>query len=373
MKVAIYHRKLETLGGGERVALTIASELIDKNHSVTIYSTTDYEKSFYEEFYGIDLSKVFIKRLPIYTPNNSIVSYIQYYLHYIIPIYLSDCTYDFIIDTSSNGFQLIKKNHSKIICYIHYPRLRFPEKVAWKLFISPLRKYLGYSYDSYAKVLCNSNFTKEEVKKFTKNDIEVIYPPVVIYKNPHPPQKEQLICTVGRIAPEKNFEVMIESFRKIHDYYPEWKFAIVGSHKDFKYLQKIQKLGRNLPIEYYYSVTNEDVDQIYGRASIYWHAKGYNVSDSSLFEHFGISTVEAMSHGCIPVVINKGGQCEIVDHGCNGYRWDKPEELIQFTSYVISGNESQNRQMRINAIEKSKKFSEDVFKEKIRTLIKELN
>ena len=57
--------------------------------------------------------------------------------------------------------------------------------------------------------------------------------------------------------------------------------------------------------------------QLYAQARIFWHAAGYGECDErpELSEHFGMATVEAMSAGCIPVVINKGGQPEIVEHG----------------------------------------------------------
>jgi len=52
----------------------------------------------------------------------------------------------------------------------------------------------------------------------------------------------------------------------------------------------------------------------YRAASIFWHAAGWGEDDRypGRFEHFGIVTREAMSAGCIPVVIGKAGQIEIV-------------------------------------------------------------
>lgn len=52
------------------------------------------------------------------------------------------------------------------------------------------------------------------------------------------------------------------------------------------------------------------------------HAKGLFVDEeksSDLLEHFGITTVETMSAGCVPIVINRG-QPEIVKEG-TGYVW----------------------------------------------------
>jgi hypothetical protein len=55
-----------------------------------------------------------------------------------------------------------------------------------------------------------------------------------------------------------------------------------------------------------------------------WHATGYGF-DAEQYpakqEHFGMTTVEAMSAGAVPVVLNTGGQREIVTHGDDGFLW----------------------------------------------------
>ncbi|MBU4190339.1 MAG: glycosyltransferase, partial [Candidatus Thermoplasmatota archaeon] len=61
-------------------------------------------------------------------------------------------------------------------------------------------------------------------------------------------------------------------------------------------------------------------------------AAGFGVDEEKepeKVEHFGITTVEAAAAGCVPVVIRKGGQPEIVKEGINGLLWEKEEELIE--------------------------------------------
>ncbi len=53
-------------------------------------------------------------------------------------------------------------------------------------------------------------------------------------------------------------------------------------------------------------------------------------------EHFGITTGEAMSAGCVPVVINKGGQPEIVRDGVDGFVWNDSRELKEITLKLIT-------------------------------------
>src|SRR5260370_621248 len=78
--------------------------------------------------------------------------------------------------------------------------------------------------------------------------------------------------------------------------------------------------------------------ELNGQSAIYWHAAGLGNDDAAhpeQTEHFGITTVEAMAAGCVPVVINKAGQRETVEHGVSGFLWDTPDELQRYTARLI--------------------------------------
>ena len=49
-----------------------------------------------------------------------------------------------------------------------------------------------------------------------------------------------------------------------------------------------------------------------------------------------------MASGCVPVVIGKGGQREIVNHGKNGFLWDSLDELKKYTLLVIEDEALRN-------------------------------
>jgi glycosyltransferase involved in cell wall biosynthesis len=77
---------------------------------------------------------------------------------------------------------------------------------------------------------------------------------------------------------------------------------------------------------------------LFERARIFWHATGLDDDTDNhpqLAEHFGIATVEAMAAGCVPVVINKGGQTEIVRHGETGFLWNTLAELKSYTQRLV--------------------------------------
>jgi glycosyltransferase involved in cell wall biosynthesis len=111
--------------------------------------------------------------------------------------------------------------------------------------------------------------------------------------------------------------------------------------------------------------------QTYAKSKIYWHAAGFGedlVSHPDRAEHFGIATVEAMGMGAVPIVINAGGQKEIVDDGKTGFLWDTYEELIAKTSNVIVDQELRTR-LAEAAKERAKDFTMDTFCHKITALL----
>jgi glycosyltransferase involved in cell wall biosynthesis len=79
-----------------------------------------------------------------------------------------------------------------------------------------------------------------------------------------------------------------------------------------------------------------------------------------MFEHFGIVTAEAMAAGCVPVVINKGGQSEIVRHGVSGFLWDTLDELKEYTS-LLARDERLRKEMSKQARRRAQLFSREVF------------
>jgi len=50
-----------------------------------------------------------------------------------------------------------------------------------------------------------------------------------------------------------------------------------------------------------------------------------------------------MAAGCVPVVIRKGGQPEIVEHGSSGYLWDTLDELAAYTRELAAAPEARQR------------------------------
>ncbi len=112
----------------------------------------------------------------------------------------------------------------------------------------------------------------------------------------------------------------------------------------------------------------EKLKKLYGESMIYWHASGFGEDDPKKFEHFGITAVEAMAAGAIPIVINKGGLTEIVEDGKSGYLWDSTDQLKDQTLEVIK-NDYLRQKMMEEGQRKARDFSKETFVDKINGLV----
>jgi len=172
----------------------------------------------------------------------------------------------------------------------------------------------------------------------------------------------------------KKQNVMIKVFKKMVDNgLTNWKFVLAVSvlDKDIKDFEEMKKTADNYPVEFLVNKLNDKLWDIYSKSKIYWHASGFGEDlekHPEFAEHFGISTVEAMGAGAVPVVINAGGQKEIIKNGNTGFLWSSLEELESKTLLLIN-DEKKLSEMSKNAKISVAKFTSENFCSKINELI----
>ena len=208
--------------------------------------------------------------------------------------------------------------------------------------------------------------------------MSLLYPPVEVdaFK---PGVKRHIILTVGRIfagGHNKKHLPLIETFKQLVDGgLRDWEFHIAGSVGDVPadrdYFVQVQAAVRGYPIVIHENMAAAELRQLYGAARIYWHASGYGEDeqrDPIKFEHFGITTVEAMAAGAVPIVIGQAGQLEVVEHDISGLHWQTLPELVAHTRRVIADEDLWARLSR-GAIERSRTFSRAAFDDRVRELM----
>ncbi len=75
-----------------------------------------------------------------------------------------------------------------------------------------------------------------------------------------------------------------------------------------------------------------------------------------------------MAAGCVPVVIGKGGQVEIVEAGSIGFLWTTLAELQTHTHTLIEDT-AQWERMSHAAQARSRSFGMDRFRAEVRTVV----
>ncbi len=130
-----------------------------------------------------------------------------------------------------------------------------------------------------------------------------------------------------------------------------------------RYLDQVYAAAQGYPIHVEASLPFEKLVQRYQHAAVYWHAAGFGEDEERApikAEHFGITTVEAMAAGCVPVVVARGGQTELVTHGVDGYLWQTLDELDAYTLRLLQ-DEELRRTMAAAARQSARRFDQRHF------------
>jgi glycosyltransferase involved in cell wall biosynthesis len=357
MRIGIFDPYLDTLSGGEKYILSIASCLA-KEHEVFIF----WDKKKEAEIKQIALKKLGMGLSPIKFYKNIFDRNESW-----INRFVESGKFDAIIYLSDGSIPLVRSR-----LYVHF---QFP--IEW---VNGDTLKTRFKLAFVKDIFCNSYFTKYFIDKKLSVNSKVLYPSVIINRN-EKISKENIILHVGRFYTSKsgsNYkkqDVMIKVFKKMIDRgLRDWEFVIIMGvrDKDRAIFNKFKEMSKRYSIKIIDNPSNEILWENYSKAKIYWHATGFN-EDLQKYpekaEHFGISTVEAMGAGAVPVVINAGGQKEIIEDGKSGYLWNTLVELSDRTTSLIV-NEKKLREMSIKAVKRSEIFNNDKFCKSLKNIIK---
>jgi glycosyltransferase involved in cell wall biosynthesis len=233
--------------------------------------------------------------------------------------------------------------------------------------------------ETYQMKTAISEFTRTWTRRLWDIDCQVIHPPAASPASAG--DKQNVILSVGRFAVEgeghgKKQHEMLSVFRDLYGAeLKDWQYYTVGnlgnSREHLMHFDDLTRIAAECRAHVLSNLPRNEVQSLFGRAKIFWHAAGYGddeIAHPELSEHFGIVTVEAMAAGCVPVVINKGAQNEIVEHGISGYLWNDFEELKEYT-LRLSKDDSLCKRMSEAARERAGSFSVATFQKKFLRLL----
>lgn len=285
--------------------------------------------------------------------------------------------YDLVINHNNTSFLYSAKVPT--ISYVHFPRkarllaneksIHFPEGKKRSPFdiANDALKIAHFAYKKDDRILstdkqvANSNFTKEALLKVYPSfngNVEVLYPPVEKVELKSSVKKVDLVVSLGRFSPDKRQMEQIEIAAQC----PELNFILMGFINSKKYFDECQAKIQSLNLK---NVTllgdapKSEVDAVLASASFFLH----NLRN----EPFGITAVQGIQAGCIPLVHDSGGQKEVVPN--EQLRYKNVGEAVKKLQALAKSDPKQREEIWKKLDENCAKFEASTFEESFQKLI----
>ena len=331
-------------GGAERLTLATMHALSQKGVNFDLTTCIQPNMTKLENAYGSKIASIIEKAEKI----NLLESLEEPFIDRIT----EKGNYDFTVNTHGDTLPYYHRSFSKnnAVTYCHFPSARYhidsenleylrdirvtgfrqidemdySEKNVARIFdleteqkIKRYFKFLRDRYENLMKntlVLTNSGYTRKAISNAFNIDAKILYPPVdvetfqeIALKSN---QRDDMVLVISRIAPDKQIENAIEVARIMRSRGIGKIMTIAGNlhYYDLQYYQQMKNMIADYDLSDYVSLqTNISFSrliQLMQLAKVYFHPR--------IDEHFGISIVEAMASGLVPVVSNIGGHTEFV-------------------------------------------------------------
>lgn len=347
LKIGFYNPYFDSLGGGERYVLTLA-EHWSKTHDVSVFWDDKTFIEVSEERFGLDLSRIHV------IPN-------VFAKRFLVKKLIESASFDVLFFLSDGSIPTSLAKHNILHFQVPFQHIAMS---SWKA-------------KRYDIMVLNSQFTRREIDPTIPIPALVIYPPVDLGKISSKPKAKQIL-SVGRfngLYGAKKQEILIDAFRQLKSKkkFVGWKLILAGGclPTDEAYLNGLREQAKGYAIEFTVNCPYSTLQTLYETSAIYWHAAGFGETKPEHMEHFGITTVESMMTGCIPIVFSGGGQTEIVQDGKNGYTWETIQELLIKTERVV-GLTDKRKTMIGEAKKTTQRFSKQTFTREFDRVLKRI-
>ncbi|MFM9874665.1 MAG: glycosyltransferase [Fimbriimonadaceae bacterium] len=242
----------------------------------------------------------------------------------------------------SHGIPIVSTYHTIYDKYTHYIPL-FPNRfLRYKS-----AKHTNYYYNRVQHVITPSKFSREWLSRHRINRPVTVIPtgvpdPLIIPKQAArsllKTSSDQIIALYcGRIAVEKNLDVLIKSVARLIPEIPELRLWVVGDGPAREQYRRLaRELGIGDKVKFWGFIEREEIGRHYSASDVFMFA--------SQTETQGLVIQEAMSYGLPCVLIEGGGADDTVINGENGIITANSEiELAEATRKIITDSHFSQR------------------------------
>ena len=300
MKVLVLHGHL-SMGGEERVLLSVLKNLVELNYDVDLLITWNHgENNLFENEIPEKVNYKFL--FDNYNGKNKLIKEIYRirakatYLKKVEKI-IKEKKYDIVIDYSSN---LLKYNNLNIkvpvFAWIHFS-LTFGEKLS----ADKIEKYKK-QYKKYDKILAICDTMRDEfveILGMEKNKVELVYNPIdleairkkaeTIYKKYENYLKQDYFLQVSRLTEQKQPEHLVDIYYKLKQQGIKEKLYFIGNGEKIELIkQKIREY--NLENDVVLLGQIENPYPFFKNAKLFVHTAKYEGLPTVLLESLTLGT-----------------------------------------------------------------------------------
>lgn len=350
MKLALVYDRVNKFGGAERVLLALHEIWPDAPLFTSVYNpkTAPWASVF-------DVRPSFMQKIPFAKTHHELFPWLT-------PLAFEQfdfSDFDVAISVSSAEAKNIITTPKTIhVCYCLTPTRYlwsgnnlYPQNFIRSFLSVSLRMIDQVAANRPDKYIAISHTVTQRIKKYYRQESEIIYPPVDTEKFKLSKKTGDFYLLVSRLVPYKKVDLAIRAFNKLNK-----KLVIIGSGSEENYLKSIASkniefLGQDLTdeklIRYYQSC----------RALIF-----------TSIEDFGIASLEAQACGK-PVIGNaEGGIKETLIDGKTGILFNSTEKSLIDSVLKFEKLKFIPEICRQNAIKFDKESFKNKFKEKTERL-----
>ena len=359
MKVAITHYWILQMRGGEKVLEALCEMYPDADIFTHVYDPDNVS----EIIRSHNVFTTFISRLPFAK------KLYKLYLPFMpIALELLDLTdYDLIISSESGPAKgIIPGPGATHICYCHSPMryiwdhyhvyrksAGFLARLMMPLTSHYLRQWDAVSAARTDVFVANSSHVANRIKKYYRRDAVVIHPPVAVedFSKVDGTNLGDFYLWAGELVAYKRPDILVEAFNQSGK-----KLIVIGDGPALKKLQGVAKDN----IEFLGKV---DFD------TLKWHFAKCKALIFPGEEDFGIIPVEVLASGRPVIGLAKGGLLDIVGDQEVGQLF--PDASVSSLQHAIDLFEQDSSNFEDRCIDRSKKFTKDIFVREFSEVVKQ--